>query len=139
MEAARAELDAAIEAIQGVAGYEDFFRPPTWERSLTRWHRRYRWSTWWRRRRAGWRWWRGETTLGVTTEAVWLDELTEAALRERLAGGPAGRPAPESYLACMTPAGARIRGTRRAREAWFAALDEMTRSGRGMRRWGGWG
>ena len=32
LEAARAELDAAIEAIRGVAGYEDFFRPPTWEK-----------------------------------------------------------------------------------------------------------
>ena len=32
LEAARAELDAAIEAIRGVEGYEDFFRPPTWEK-----------------------------------------------------------------------------------------------------------
>ena len=64
LEAARAELDAAIAAIREVAGYEDFFRPPTWEKIAAAWHRACRWSTWWRRRRAGWRWWCGGKLRG---------------------------------------------------------------------------
>ena len=138
MEQARAELNATIEAIRQVPGYEDFFLAPSFEKiqqaaapdaPLV-----YLATTP-----------AGSVALVVTAAfqksnfsekldfspapspvtAIWLDGLTEAALRAAIYG-PADDPALGGYLGAYD----RWRRSPRdaaARDAWHKALDETAR------------
>jgi hypothetical protein len=127
MRAARAELDAAIKRIRALPGYADFLARPDWEdisgvleagSPLV-----YIAAT-----PAG-----GMALVAHIADErapgqvvpLWLDDLTEDSLRERIRG-PAGAPELGGYL------GAYARWLQNprdpaARAAWFAALDETTR------------
>jgi len=122
MRAARAELDAAVEGIRVLPGYADFLARSDWEDisgvlaagpPLV-----YVAAT-----PAG-----GMALVAHTAGEVvplWLDDLTEDGLRERIRG-PADAPELGGYM------GAYARWLRNprdpaARATWFAALDETTR------------
>jgi CHAT domain-containing protein/tetratricopeptide (TPR) repeat protein len=145
IQAARAELDAAIAAIRRVPGYEDFFLPPAFEKicqaatpdaplvylaatpvggmalavhaSQT-----------------------PASAVGQSSaehdaspddgqprrvSVVWLDDLTEARLREVIFG-PADDPALGGYLGAYSER-RRNPSNRAARDGWHAALDRVTR------------
>jgi CHAT domain-containing protein/predicted TPR repeat methyltransferase len=145
IQAARAELDAAIAAIRRVPGYEDFFLPPAFEKicqaatpdaplvylaatpvggmalavhaSQT-----------------------PASAVGQSSaehdaspddgqprrvSVVWLDDLTEARLREVIFG-PADDPALGGYLGAYSEWRRNPRN-RAARDGWHAALDRVTR------------
>ena len=120
MRAARAELDAAVEAIRALSGYADFLDAPDWE-DVTRAVTPDQPLVYIAVSPAG------TVALVVTPTAVHPIHtgLTEEALRERTQG-PADDPALGGYLGAY---GAWRRAPRdpAARQTWFDALDETTR------------
>ena len=145
IQAARAELDAAIAAIRRVPGYEDFFLPPAFEKicqaatldaplvylaatpvggMALMVHA-------------------SQTPASASEQGsaehdaspddgqprrvsvVWLDDLTEARLREVIFG-PADDPALGGYLGAYSER-RRNPSNRAARDGWHAALDRVTR------------
>jgi CHAT domain-containing protein len=127
MRAARADLDAAIEAIRDLSGYANFLAAPDWEdvaeaatpeRPLV-----YLAATP-----------AGGLALVVSssqsssesdTHPIWLDDLTDEALREQLIGA-ADDPELGGYLGAYQDWRRNPRDGA-ARAAWLKAIDETTR------------
>ena len=145
IQAARAELDAAIAAIRRVPGYEDFFLPPAFEKicqaatpdaplvylaatpvggmalmvhaSQTPASASEQGSA---EHDAS-----PDNDQTHRVSVVWLDDLTEARLREVISG-PADDPALGGYLGAYNEWRRNPRN-QAARDGWHAALDRVTR------------
>ncbi len=134
MRAAHAELDAAVEAIRDLPGYADFLTAPDWEdvaEAATPEHPLvYLAAT----PAGGLALVVAPQTSEVSGEqvrttsevsALWLDDLSEEALREQLMG-PADDPELGGYLGAYND-WRRTPRDEAARAAWLEAIDETTR------------